>query len=258
MPIKTKRKKGKKKVEEVEQTPQEKCVSKLEEELAGPLDLFMCSKLGLLARVQKLLENEKVLAKLEAPEPESGNTALILAAKNGKLAVIELLLEKGANVNAKGYANLTALHYACRFDMLEVTHHLVNNAGADINAGDEVDNKPLHEAARMGNLKCVEVLLQKGADLEVKNKLGSTPFQLACLNARSALVEVLLKRGVDKDAQNAAGETALIMAAAGGLSRLCKQLLDAKADPNLLTAEGKSAEDLSASVVCKQILQAVA
>lgn len=75
----------------------------------------------------------------------SGWTPLHEATNHGHLAVAQLLIKHGANVNAPGLDDVT----------------------------------PLHDAASFGTLKLVKLLIDKGADPHFKNKKGKTPQDIA-------------------------------------------------------------------------------
>src|SRR6185436_13231454 len=83
------------------------------------------------------------------------NSPLHVAAIHEQLATMELLLERGANVNA-------------RAPILEIDSPL-----GRIKRGGET---PLHEAAKGGCTECVELLLKRGADIRATDVLGLTPL----------------------------------------------------------------------------------
>jgi ankyrin repeat protein len=56
---------------------------------------------------------------------------------------------------------------------------------------------PLHAAARTGQKKAVELLIDKGADLNAKNENGVTPLQMASQNGHRSIVELLQKPGYE-------------------------------------------------------------
>jgi len=63
-------------------------------------------------------------------------TALMLASKYGELAIVKLLLEKGADVNAKDNRGYTALSQASKYGQLEVAKLLLKK-GANVNAKED-------------------------------------------------------------------------------------------------------------------------
>ncbi len=92
------------------------------------------------------------------------NTGLHLAAKNGHLQIVNLLIENGADINLKNKDSNNALEVSCRSGYFEVTKALINrysNLGLDSGR----DN-PLHFACREGAYEVVELLLAKGVAID--------------------------------------------------------------------------------------------
>lgn len=104
-------------------------------------------------------------------EPTCNLTPLHVAAYEGNVACVKLLLDRGAGVNAKaefwkGNSRHpeTPLHYAASENNLEVARLLLDR-GADVNAKGTFDITPLHVAARAGHLEMCRLLLDCGADV---------------------------------------------------------------------------------------------
>lgn len=243
----------KKKKEVIERTPQEKVTDKMSADLKAKLDIFECSKMGFDKRIIAILDDKANV--IDTTENESMNTPLMLAAKNGKLKVVELLVNANCDVDKAGFFGLTALHYAVRNDHLAVTKFLCEQGKADCNIEDQAGNTPMHDASRMGNLKCVDVLLAAGADVEHTNHAGTTSFMVACLNASGALIEILLKKNVNVNAQDSNGDSALHLATAAGLDRIVGQCVAAGVDKDLENSEGKKAIDLARTAEIRKKLE---
>lgn len=103
-----------------------------------------------------------------------GDPPMLLAAGNGHLAVVKLLLEEGARVDQRNVQGETPLIRAAHNGQFYVVEHLLN-AGADVNALDLSDNTALHWAAMRGHVEIVRLLLGRGADTSAVNKLGRVP-----------------------------------------------------------------------------------
>ncbi|QLI67824.1 Ankyrin-1 [Metarhizium brunneum] len=112
-----------------------------------------------------------------------GRTPLLWAAKNGHEAVAKLLLEKGANIEAK------------------------NSFG---------DQRPLLVAAITGNKAVVKLLLEKGADIEAKDDKGQTPLSGAVMYGHEAVVRLLLEKGANIETRDVYSWTPLLWAVERG------------------------------------------
>ena len=138
-------------------------------------ELLSAARAGDSALVENLLDRG---ADIEARDNNHGYTALMLASGMGKVAVVETLLDRGAALEARSDAGSTALM----------------------------------EASLMGEVAVVETLLDRGAAIEARNNARGTALMLASFNGQAAVVETLLNRGAHINARNDIGETALDIA----------------------------------------------
>jgi len=108
-------------------------------------------------------------------------TALHLAAQYGHTKVVNILLEKGASIDARDYSNQTVLHRAARYGSLEAVKMLLDRgASVDAASGHDLDGfTALHFSARAGHLEVVEMLLGKGANISQKTNSGKTALEIA-------------------------------------------------------------------------------
>ena len=128
------------------------------------------------------------------------------------LAVCEVLLSRGAIVNASDKCGVTALHGAARTGQLAICQLLLQH-GADVNATDKCGGTALHRAARTGQSAICQLLLQHGADVNKQNEVGGTPLhgvRASCCARKSHEVrEVLLRDGADMRVRDSAGNSPL-------------------------------------------------
>ena len=125
----------------------------------------------------------------------NGATPLHAAAGVGNAEVIPVLVQAGADVNAKvNNTGSTPLYFAAQFGRVEVIPALVK-AGANVNAKADKGFTPLHAAAGKGNTEMISVLIKVGADVNAKAKFGVTPLDIAKSEKHWNAVKLLKKYG---------------------------------------------------------------
>ncbi|XP_054374459.1 protein phosphatase 1 regulatory subunit 16A isoform X4 [Molothrus ater] len=102
---------------------------------------------------------------------------LLEAAARHDAEEVQQFLESGISPDLCNEDGLTALHQSCIDDSLPLVRLLLD-AGADANARDAELWTPLHAAATCGHLRLVQLLLQRGADLLALNSDGNMPYDL--------------------------------------------------------------------------------
>jgi ankyrin repeat protein len=160
---------------------------------------------------------------------KGGWTALHGAAFRGHSEVVRLLLEKKVDIEAKNRSGRTALHEAVSYGRLTAVQLLLE-MGADLAAKTEEGWTALHEAAFKGHNKIVELLVEEGADIKTKTHFGSTAMHLAAKEGHQEIVQLLVAEGVDVEAKEENGWTALHAAASKGHTNLARLLVEEKAN----------------------------
>ena len=127
---------------------------------------------------QEIIRAIEAGADVNAKDDIYGITALMWAAMNGRSEVVKILLDAGADVNAKTEGGTTALMLAAFLDNTEVAKILLN-AGANVNARTKDGRTALIEAASEGRVKIVKTLLDAGADVNAKDKDGKRAVDYA-------------------------------------------------------------------------------
>jgi hypothetical protein len=105
-----------------------------------------------------------------------GLTPLMVAAGEGKVGVVRLLLERAAGVHQTDPDGQTALHFAARNGHLEAAKELVA-FGACVDTHSASGITPLIEAARRNHSEVVDYLIKLGADPEVRDSVGRSCWE---------------------------------------------------------------------------------
>jgi len=112
---------------------------------------------------------------------------LMMAALNGHVALVRLLIQKDADVNKPGW---TALHYAATNGHIDVMDLLLEE-NAYIDATSPNGTTPLMMAAHYGTPSAVKQLLEAGADPVLKNDQGLNAFDFANRAARTESANII-------------------------------------------------------------------
>lgn len=147
-------------------------------------------------------------------------TALMLAAQNGCVDIVKLLLDAGADVNTKAVVAIGARDVATGIT-------------------------PLSQAAASGNPSIVKMLLDHGADIHALTGRGATVMEFATTNE---VVQIFLDLGVSINARDKNGYTILILSAEGFHRPSIAFLLEHGADPNAKTDDGVTALKLAQGI----------
>jgi len=195
-------------------------------------------------------------ASIEARDEYS--TALISAAGHGETAVVRLLLEKNADIEAIGSNGLTALiAAACNCLIIDMPDtddsvRLLLDKGANIEAKDKQGRTALIAAAGWGRASILEILLDRGANIEAADNQGNTALLISAKGSAlptADAVQVLLVKGADIEARDNNGETALMLAASnGGFEdvKIVKMLLSRGPDVRAKDKRGRTALNMAA------------
>jgi len=125
-----------------------------------------------------------------------GATPLHLAcADESNVATVAVLLSHGADVRAADVFGATSLHWAAKYHGVGAARLLLD-AGADVNArAGQQAYTPLHMAAAVGDLELVELLIQRGAAVAARDGDGRMPLDAAGLGGHSRVAERLRRAG---------------------------------------------------------------
>ena len=92
--------------------------------------------------------------------------------------------------------------------------------GLDINAGNVLDQTPLHAAAFHGKTEWIERLIKRGATLNPRDMEGQTPLHHGVIQKKTEVVALLLSKGADVNAKTNSGLTPFDLASDAALKDL--------------------------------------
>jgi uncharacterized protein len=154
-----------------------------------PLDVFEAAAVGRLPRLRELLDRDPALANAWAAD---GFFPLGLACFFRQPEAAGLLLDAGADPRAaaRNPMRVTALHAAAAARLTTVARLLLDR-GADVDARQQAGYTALHAAAQHGDAQLVEVLLARGADPALRSDDGQDAAGHARAKGHQGLAERL-------------------------------------------------------------------
>lgn len=173
--------------------------------------------------------------------PADGRTALITAAAQGSLEVVQVLLRRHADLNVKDKSGYTALFHAIEARYDEVSNVLLAQPGLDLNARGKNGITALASYVWRRNQEAVTDLVKRGADVNLADDDGDTALHGAAQTGDVEIIQMLLEKGADPNCRNSIGGTPLMWAAVYNNEEAVKVLLKAGADPGIKDNDGKTA-----------------
>lgn len=160
--------------------------------------------------------------------------SLIAAIRTGKKELVDLVLAHGACVNTPGFPNETPLLAATKLDAVHFAQILID-CGADVNARTGKYGSALHEAIASKHMEVAELLLKSGADVNKIVDAYGTPLHIAANRKSIEMVRLVLKYGRDLNIDVAVGcyGTPLHVAADHGLIEMMQLLIEHGASVNV-------------------------
>jgi len=141
-----------------------------------------------------------------------GMTALHFAAQNGDLAVVQFLIEHGADIKAQDTVfSRSAIHFAAESGNLDTVKYLTEH-GANLLDRDGYGATALHYAAKNNHLDIIKYLVNKKIDYTDKDVRGWSAMHYAADGNGIDVIKYLLAKGLNINELNNAGRTPLFFA----------------------------------------------
>ncbi|MCJ7841969.1 ankyrin repeat domain-containing protein [Lederbergia sp. NSJ-179] len=164
-------------------------------ERGAELDIYEASAVGATDRVKEILRHSPELLN---SHNKDGYTLLGLSSYFGNEKTVEYLLKTGADVNLfgkDGKVSNTALHAAIAANHEKIVKMLLDN-GANANAKCRGNIRsgftPLHVAVYFNRMSMIKILLDHGADKEICNDNDQTPAYYARQIGNDELAEMIM------------------------------------------------------------------
>jgi len=205
-----------------------------------PIDLHAAVELGPLEAIETFIDEGADPNEIDEKGLAPIHRALISNQPSAfKLAIVKLLVKKGADPNIKGTVlgsqEIAPLHITSRFGEIDIAGFLID-AGADINQGAGISHPmgvegrtPLYVALSFqANYKepMVEFLISKGADVNKKTKGGTSPLEQAVFSGEVQLTKMIMEHSGDVNMKSEFGDTLLRYAVLSGEVQLVKMFME--------------------------------
>ena len=185
-------------------------------------------------------DERKTALETKTKDGDDITTPLIIAAHNGNMDSVKILLRYKADIETRGTLKVdtgevvegyTPLWAAASSGHLDVVKLLLER-NADVESKTSRGSTPLTVAAYDGRLDIVSCLVEHGADVNARDDDGSTPLMATCYNGHMNVVIYLVEHGAHIHLQDKNGDTCLHYAAEEGQVEVVSKLLGLGAKEN--------------------------
>ncbi|KAF5228486.1 hypothetical protein FAUST_11033 [Fusarium austroamericanum] len=236
--------------------------------------VHVMSRYGVAGALGVILERADQVGINIDGKDSNGRTPLWWAAERGHEAVVRLLLDWGADIEAanedsqmpllkaalRGYKDIMPLRGQMLLGWVfkrgyDAVMWLLLNRGVVTNAADGDGQTPLLSASLTGHEAVVRLLLNRDASIKAADKNGRTPLWWAALKGHKDIVRLLLDWGADIEAADKNGQTPLWGASSTGHEAVMRLLLDRGANIEAADKDGQTSLLLAAQYGHEAVLR---
>lgn len=190
---------------------------------------------------------------VDLQNPQNGQTALTQTAVENDVGSILILLDSGADVDARSYNGRTPLMASAYMGHSETVRLLLEH-GAEVDVQDDDGITALLWATSGNHVTVMGILLEHGAGTKKAGKQGHTPLFVAAEEGHLEAIHLLCHNEADVDAQLTDGSTALMMAIQANHPHAVRALLTLGADWRKKDWNGQTALDLAKERLRRDII----
>ena len=191
--------------------------------------LFHAAQMNRITVLQSLLNHPDGKDLLEVTD-QYDNLPIHVAAKEGNLESVRVLIEAGSSIDRKNEDEQTPIHLAAIHGRVDVVGELLKKDRSAILDEDENSNTALHLACTNKKYKTAELLLKSGADVHSRNAKRWTPLDCAASVGAMGCAKLLIESNAIVDSTDRTKCTPLHLAADYGHAEMVELLLAHGAD----------------------------
>lgn len=152
------------------------------------------------------------------------NSPMHFAAQKNHLEIIRILLQRGAQIDARNRKRETPFHWACAFADIDLIEFMIKH-GAGINAVEDEGGTPLSWACYEGRENVVAFLCDHDVNINLADMENNTPLYWACYRGHNNIVRFLIEKKADFRKLNNKGDSILDAAIKNGQTKTVDLLL---------------------------------
>ncbi|KAL8129897.1 hypothetical protein V2J09_019052 [Rumex salicifolius] len=223
---------------------------------SGETALYVAAETGQVAIITELLKHyDPVVASIKA---RSGFDAFLIAAKQGNLEILKVLMETDSNLSMTyDSTNTTALQTAATQGHINVVNFLLESGSELATISRSNGKNALHSAARNGHLEVVKALVEKEPEIAVRvDNKGQTALHMAVKGQKVEIVDQLIEANTSSvNLVDNKGNSALHIATRKGRSQIVRRLLaQEEIDKTIVNRAGESAFDTAKKMHHEEIV----